>query len=89
MLKTAILTAAAFALATGAVTPAWAAKPIGSCYDFAWESQDQKDCLANPDMLKHMSHHKGMKHMKYMTHGKHMKGMEHMEHMEHMDTKKS
>jgi hypothetical protein len=81
MLKTAFLTVAAFALATTAVTPAFAAKPIRSCYDFAWESQDQKDCLANPDMLKHMSHHKGMKHM---THGK--KGMEHME---HMDMKKS
>jgi len=76
MLKTTIFAAAAFALATGAAIPALAAKPIRSCYDFAWESQDQKDCLANPDMLKHMSHHKGMKHM---THGKHMKGMEHMD----------
>ncbi len=76
MVKTAILTAAALALATGAVTPALAAKPIRSCYDFAWESQDQKDCLANPDMLKHKGHHKGMKHE---THGQHMKGMEPMD----------
>lgn len=76
MLKTAILTAAAVALAATVVAPAMAAKPIRSCYDFAWESQDQKDCLANPDMLKHMGHHKGMKHE---MHGKHMKGMEHMD----------
>ena len=83
MVKTAILSAAALALATGAVTPALAAKSIGSCYDFAWESQDQKDGLANPDMLKHKGHHKGMKHE---MHGKHMKGMKGME---HMDMKKS
>jgi hypothetical protein len=80
MLKTAVLAAAALALTAGAAAPAFAGKPIRSCYDFAWESQDQKDCLANPDKLKHMGHHKGMKHE---THGKHMK------HMEHMDMKKS
>ena len=66
----------AIGLAALLTTPAFAAKHQRSCYDFAWESQDQKDCLANPDKMRHMSMHK-TRH-KPMHHGmtdKDMKGM--------------
>ncbi len=65
MLKTASLLAA---LATAALiaTPALAAKHQFSCYDFAWQSQEMKDCQANPEKFKAMMHkgamHKGAVH---------------------------
>ncbi len=50
------------ALATVALltTPALAAKHKFSCYDFAWQSQDMKDCLANPKQFMAMHMHKPM-----------------------------
>jgi len=73
MLKIASLIGAATAAAALLATPALAAKHQRSCYDYAWESQDQKDCLAHPEKMHHMDkmrhkrmHHdmKGMKNMK-------------------------
>lgn len=65
MLKTASLLAALAAVALVA-TPALAANHPFSCYDFAWQSQEMKDCQANPDKFKAMMHkgmmHKGMMH---------------------------
>jgi hypothetical protein len=67
MFKSACLIAAAAAIAAIAATPASAAKHKWSCYDYAWESQDQKDCLAHPEKAAmHKAHHKkkgGMKQM--------------------------
>ena len=39
-------------------TPAMAAKHKFSCYDLAWQSQEMKDCLANPSKYEHMAAHK-------------------------------
>ena len=87
MLKATLSVAVVIVAMAGVSAPALAAKPLKSCYDFAWESQDQKDCLANPDMLKQHMHH-GMKHN---AHAKPMKGMDHdMKGMDHdKDMKKS
>ncbi|HXZ01697.1 MAG TPA: hypothetical protein VEI03_17010 [Stellaceae bacterium] len=64
MFKSASLIAAAAAVAALAATPALA-KHKFSCYDYAWESQDLKDCLAHPEKAKampvHKAHHKHMK----------------------------
>lgn len=62
MFKSVSLIAAAAAAAALAATPA-VAKHKFSCYDYAWESQDQKDCLAHPEKAKpmHKAHHKPMK----------------------------
>jgi hypothetical protein len=68
MFKSACLIAAAAAVVAFAATPA-SAKHKWSCYDYAWESQDMKDCLAHPEkasMPMHKAHHKkhgGMKKM--------------------------
>jgi hypothetical protein len=56
MFKTACLIAAAAAVMFAAA-PA-SAKHKWSCYDYAWESQDQKDCLAHPEKAKAMAPHK-------------------------------
>ncbi len=49
-------------------------KHARSCYDYAWDSQDQKDCLANPDAMKHKAAERHGK--KHMHHEKmHKKGM--------------
>jgi hypothetical protein len=64
-------------------TPVLAAKHQPSCYDHAWESQDMKDCLANPDSanrkptqkMAHKRMHHGMAHMKDMK-GTDDKGMD-------------
>jgi hypothetical protein len=62
MLRFASLIAAVAAVATLCATPASAKHPF-SCYDYAWESQDQKDCVAHPEKAKpmHATHHKKMK----------------------------
>jgi hypothetical protein len=64
MIKTASLIAAVAAVAALSATPALA-KHKPTCYDYAWESQDQKDCLAHPEKMKsmpmHKAHHKPMK----------------------------
>jgi hypothetical protein len=73
MLKATVSVAAAVAMMAGLAAPAMAAKHARSCDDLAWESQEMKDCRANPDMQKHQPHH-GTKHH---THGKHMKGTDH------------
>jgi hypothetical protein len=66
MLKSAYLIAAVATVAAFAATPA-SAKHKWGCYDYAWQSQDQKDCLAHPEKAAmHKAHHKkkgGMKHM--------------------------
>jgi hypothetical protein len=52
----------AFAAAALAASPALAAHKF-SCYDYAWQSQDMKDCLANPaqwEKTHHMAMHKPM-----------------------------
>ncbi len=75
MFKSASLIAAGAALAALAATPALA-KHKFTCYDYAWESQDQKDCLAHPEKAKtmHKAHHKHMKKdMKEMHDMKEMK----------------
>jgi hypothetical protein len=84
MLKSASLLAA---LATAALiaTPALAAKHKFSCYDFAWESQDQKDCLAHPEKAHAMPMHKGVH--KAMAKGAKMKGAKDMK-MKDMPAKK-
>ena len=64
MVKSAYLVAAVIAVAALAAVPA-SAKHNGSCYDYAWDSQDQKDCLAHPEKMKAMPMHK--------AHAKHMK----------------
>jgi hypothetical protein len=66
-----IIAAAALALLA---SPAMA-KHAASCYDYAWESQDQKDCLAHPESMKHhhpmhqAADHQPMHH-KHKGHGK-------------------
>jgi len=54
----------AVAAAALLATPAHATQHKFSCYDFAWQSQDMKDCLANPQKFeaehKHMQMHKAM-----------------------------
>ena len=64
MLRYVSLIAAVAAMAAVYTMPA-AAKHKFSCYDYAWESQDQKDCLAHPEKAKmmpaHKGHHKAMK----------------------------
>jgi hypothetical protein len=79
MMKTASLMVAA-AACLGLLSAPALAKHKGharSCYDYAWESQDMKDCLANPDGMKHMPMHKHMKKgMKRDMKG--MKGMKEM-----------
>ena len=57
MVRYASLVAAVLAAAFLA-TPAFAAKHKFSCYDFAWQSQEMKDCLANPDKFMHKPMHK-------------------------------
>lgn len=66
MFKSACLIATALAVVALAAPPA-SAKHKWSCYDYAWESQDQKDCLAHPEKAKavHKAHHK-KKDMKQM-----------------------
>jgi hypothetical protein len=78
MVKSAFVIAIAVAATAVLAPPALAAKHQRSCYDFAWESQDMKDCLANPDhmpmhKMRHTHMHHGMEHMKDM---KDMKGMD-------------
>ena len=75
MFKCASVLAAAIGASSLLATPAQAARHQFSCYDYAWESQDQKDCLANPEhMPMHKMRHKRMHHG--MTHMKGMKGMD-------------
>jgi hypothetical protein len=68
MFKSACLIAAAAAVVAFAAPPA-SAKHKWSCYDYAWQSQQQKDCLAHPEKAAmHKTHHThkkkgGMKHM--------------------------
>lgn len=52
----------AVAAAALLATPALAAQHKFSCYDFAWQSQDMKDCLANPQKFEaeHKHMHKAM-----------------------------
>lgn len=61
MFKSACLIAVVAALAAFVATPA-SAKHKFSCYDYAWQSQDMKDCLAHPEKMKampmHKAHHK-------------------------------
>ncbi len=90
MLKTASLLAA---LATAALvaTPALAAKHQFSCYDFAWQSQEMKDCQANPEKFKGMhkgAMHKGAMHKASMHKGT-KKGAKGMEMKKDMPQKKS
>jgi len=86
MVKSAFVVALAVAAAALLATPVEAARHRFSCYDYAWESQDQKDCLANPDHDKHMPMHT-MRH-KHMHHGmKDMKGMHDMKDMKGMHDK--
>jgi hypothetical protein len=59
MLKSACLIAAVATVAAFAAAPA-SAKHKSSCYDYAWESQDQKDCLAGKKPM-HKAHAKHMK----------------------------
>ena len=74
MLRSASLIAAVAAVAALSATPALA-KYNASCYDYAWESQDQKDCLAHPEKMKAMPMHKAH-HKKMMKKGMHdMKDM--------------
>jgi hypothetical protein len=76
MVKSAIVIAVAVAASALLATPVLAAKHQASCYDHAWESQEMKDCLANPDGAKpmHKMAHKRMHHG--MAHMKDMKGMD-------------
>jgi hypothetical protein len=79
-----IVAAAALALLA---SPAMA-KHVATCYDFAWESQEQKDCLAHPEMMEHHHHahhmtaehaeHKAMHH-KHKAAAKHGKNLEEKE----------
>jgi uncharacterized protein involved in copper resistance len=80
MFKYASVLAMAIAASSLLATPAEAARHQFSCYDYAWESQDQKDCLANPDhmpmhKMPHKRMHHSMKDMKRMHDMKDMKGM--------------
>ena len=71
-----VLTCAVVATLALLAAPA-AAKHAASCYDYAWESQGQKDCLAHPEMMKH---HRGMHRAAaekpmHHKHKRHEKGM--------------
>ena len=62
MFRVACLTAILVAATAIAAAPA-SAKHKMSCYDYAWESQDQKDCLAGKSKAPmHKAHAKHMKH---------------------------
>jgi hypothetical protein len=65
----------AFAAAALAASPALAAHKF-SCYDYAWQSKDMKDCLANPaqwEKTHHMAMHKPMHHAMHKPAHKPMK----------------
>ena len=79
MFRVACLTALVAVAAAFAVTPASAARHTHSCYDYAWQSQDQKDCLAHPEKM----HAKPMK-----AHAKHMKKDMHHDMKDMKDMKK-
>jgi len=59
LLLTIVATAAVALLASPAM-----AKHVATCYDYAWESQDQKDCLEHPETLNqhHPAHHMAAEH---------------------------
>ena len=80
MVKSATIIAVAVAASALLATPVLAAKHQRSCYDHAWESQDMKDCLANPDSVNHKPMHK-------MAHKRRHHGMAHMKDMKGMDDK--
>jgi hypothetical protein len=56
MLRILLLAAITFIGTVMLTLPAMAAhKHVASCYDYAWESQDMKDCLAGKPMPHKMS----------------------------------
>jgi hypothetical protein len=75
VLKAASPIAVAIAATVLLATPALAAKHQRSCFDFAWESQDLKDCFFKPEYsgvmhvhkMRHKRRHRGMAHMKACT----------------------
>jgi hypothetical protein len=83
------------ALATAALlsTPAVAAKHKFSCYDFAWQSQEMKDCLANPGKYEHKpmakAMHKPMHKAMKKEKAKSAKAMKDMKGMKSMPEKKA
>jgi 4-hydroxyphenylpyruvate dioxygenase-like putative hemolysin len=82
-MRTSVFLLAVFASAALLASPALAAKHQPSCYDYAWQSQDMKDCLAHPEKMKaaHKPMHKATK-AKAM---KDMKGMKDMKDMPNKD----
>ncbi|HZB90917.1 MAG TPA: hypothetical protein VE397_05720 [Stellaceae bacterium] len=80
-MRTSLFVVTAFTAAALLASPALAAKHKSSCYDYAWQSQDMKDCLAHPEKASmHKSAHKPMKKAKAMK-GKGMKDMKDMKSM--------
>jgi hypothetical protein len=79
-MRTSVYLLTALASAVLLASPALAAKHKSSCYDYAWQSQDMKDCLAHPEKMKaaHKPMHKATK-------AKDMKGMKDMKDMPKKD----
>jgi len=68
MAATAVAALLAMPASAAPAAPGTGGKPMashhhrGGCYDYAWQSQEMKDCLA-----KHASTHKPMMHHHHMT----------------------
>jgi hypothetical protein len=79
-MRTSVYLLTALASAVLLASPALAAKHKSSCYDYAWQSQDMKDCFAHPEKMKaaHKPMHKATK-------AKAMKGMKDMKDMPKKD----
>ena len=84
---------AALAAAALLTTPALAAPHKFSCYDFAWQSQNMKDCLANPGKFQHKpvakATHKPMHKAEKKAKAKSAKAMNGMKDMKAMPEKKA
>jgi hypothetical protein len=78
-----LLLAAIGVVGTGLLAlPAMAAhKHAASCYDYAWESQDMKDCLDGKSRPRKM----GAMHARMHERGSHGHMMKHMRHDMPMD----